>query len=85
MKIKIKYYTPIINYPDFQDRLFVNKPEVKWEGLLHSKMVGYKTFLTLPYDTDLFCIIHNKKLERQVEQNDLYDKIEQTGRTKYKV
>ena len=49
-------------------------------------MVGYKTFLTLPYDdTDLFCIIHNKKLERQVEQNDLYDKIEQTGRTKYKV
>lgn len=75
-----------VNYPDFQDRLFANKPEIKWEGLLHSKMSGYKTFLTLPYDnTDLFCIIHNKKLERQVEQNNLYDKIEQTGRTKYKV
>jgi hypothetical protein len=34
---------------------------------------------------ELFCILHPKQLERQVAQNDLYDKIEQTGRTKYKV
>ena len=80
----IKYYIPIINFGDSQMRIFRNSPDIKWEGLLHSKIIGYKTFTTLP-ENDLFCILHHKKLERQTEQNNLYNKIEQTGRTKYKV
>ena len=73
-----------VNFPDWQMRLYRNCDWVKWDGLLHSKVEGHKTYVFLP-DEELFCILHPKQLERQVIQNDLYDKIEQTGRTKYKV
>jgi len=73
-----------VNFPDWQMRLYRNCDWLKWDGLLHSKIEGHKTFVFLP-DEELFCILHPKQLERQVTQNDLYDKIEQTGRTKYKV
>jgi len=73
-----------VNFPDWQMRLYRNCDWIKWEGLLHSKIVGYKTFIILPED-ELFCILHPKQLDRQIEQNVLYTKIEQTGRTKYKV
>jgi len=73
-----------VNFPDHQMRLYRNCDYVTWEGLLHSKIVGSKQFTILPDDEE-FCIIHLKELSRQVEQNNLYDKIEQTGRTKYKV
>jgi glycosyltransferase involved in cell wall biosynthesis len=73
-----------VNFPDWQMRLYRNCNWVKWDGLLHSKIEGYKTFINLPQD-ELFCILHPKQLDRQVAQNNLYDKIEQTGRTKYKV
>jgi glycosyltransferase involved in cell wall biosynthesis len=73
-----------VNFPDWQMRLYRNCDWLKWDGLLHSKIEGHKTYVFLPAE-ELFCILHPKQLERQVEQNDLYDKIEQTGRTKYKV
>jgi len=73
-----------VNFPDWQMRLYRNCDWIKWDGLLHSKIEGHKTFVFLP-DEELFCILHPKQLERQVTQNDLYDKIEQTGRTKYKI
>jgi len=73
-----------VNFPDWQMRLYRNCDWVKWDGLLHSKIEGHKTYVFLPTE-ELFCIIHQKQLARQVEQNNLYDKIEQNGRSKYKV
>jgi glycosyltransferase involved in cell wall biosynthesis len=73
-----------VNFPDWQMRLYRNCEWVKWEGLLHSKVVGFKTFNYLPQEED-FCIVHLKDLGRQIYQNELYEKIEHTGRTKYKV
>lgn len=73
-----------VNFPDYQMRLFRNDPNIIWEGLLHSKIVGYKNYVTLPHD-ELYCMIHLKEISRQREQNDLYDRIEANGRTKYKV
>ena len=73
-----------VNFPDWQMRLYRNCDWVKWDGLLHSKIEGHKTYVFLPAE-ELFCIIHQKQLARQVEQNNLYDKIEQNGRSKYKV
>ena len=73
-----------VNFPDWQMRLYRNCDWVKWDGLLHSKIEGHKTYVFLPTE-ELFCIIHPKQLDRQVAQNNLYDKIEQTGRSKYKV
>ena len=73
-----------INFPDWQMRLYRNHESIKWDGLLHSTITGHKNYVYLPQD-ELFCILHPKQLERQIEQNDLYEKIEQNGRTKYKV
>ena len=73
-----------VNFPDWQMRLYRNCDWVKWEGLLHSKIIGQKSFTTLPTD-ELFCILHPKEIERQERQNNLYDKIEANGRKKYKV
>jgi glycosyltransferase involved in cell wall biosynthesis len=73
-----------VNFPDWQMRLYRNCDWVKWDGLLHSKIEGHKTYVFLPAE-ELFCIIHPKQLDRQVAQNNLYDKIEQNGRSKYKL
>ena len=64
-----------VNFPDWQMRLYRNCDWVKWDGLLHSKIEGHKTYVFLPAE-ELFCIIHPKQLDRQVAQNNLYDKIE---------
>ena len=73
-----------VNFPDYQMRLFKNDPKIKWEGLLHSKITGFTSYVTLPLD-ELYCMIHPKEITRQEEQNNLYDRIEENGRTKYKV
>jgi glycosyltransferase involved in cell wall biosynthesis len=73
-----------VNFPDHQMRLYRNCEWVKWEGLLHSKIVGAKTYSILPNDEE-FCMIHLKELSRQVDQNNLYDQIEKNGRLKYKI
>ena len=73
-----------VNFPDWQMRLYKNCEWVKWDGLLHSKIVGAKQYAFLPEEEE-FCIIHLKELTRQIQQNNLYDEIEKNGRTKYKV
>jgi glycosyltransferase involved in cell wall biosynthesis len=73
-----------VNFPDWQMRLYRNCDWVKWEGLLHSKIEGSKTHTYLPAE-GIFAILHPKEIERQIAQNELYDKIEANGRQKYKV
>jgi len=73
-----------VNFPDYQMRLYKNLSNIKWEGLLHSRIVGFKSYSTLPKE-ELYCILHLKDLNRQIQQNDLYDRIESKGRQKYKV
>jgi glycosyltransferase involved in cell wall biosynthesis len=73
-----------VNFPDWQLRVYRNCEWIKWDGLLHGRVTGAKTYTFLPEDENC-SIIHLKELSRQVEQNNLYDQIELTGRTKYKV
>jgi len=73
-----------INFPDYQTRLHKNVPHIKWEGFLHSKMVGYNNYVALPAE-EKFSILHHKQIDRQEQQNDQYDEIERNGRTNYKV
>lgn len=61
-----------INFPDRQGRIYANKPEVKWEGKIHERIVGFQGFSHLPED-DEYCILHIKKIERQRKQNDFYE------------
>jgi hypothetical protein len=63
-----------LNFPDKQFRIFRNSPNIKWVGKVHERIVGYKTYAELPND-DVFCILHKKTLERQIKQNQMYERL----------
>lgn len=70
-KIVVRYYCPIINYPDYQTRLYRNKDEIKWEGKLHERVVGSINFSRIPLDNGLD-LLHFKDIDRQERQNNYY-------------
>jgi hypothetical protein len=74
MKIKVKHYTPIINWCDYQMRIYKNNPEIKWENKVHEVLGGYKTMSYLPIDEE-WCLLHPKTIERQEKQNKFYSEI----------
>jgi len=69
MKIKVKYYEPIINFPDYQARLFKNNKKIRWIKPVHEILENYTSYASLPPNYNL---IHIKSLKRQIQQNQLY-------------
>jgi Glycosyl transferase family 2 len=63
----------IVNYPDYQYRLFRNLPHIKWERPLHEKIEGALVTSKLPPEFEL-SIVHNKTIEKQVATNLRYNK-----------
>jgi hypothetical protein len=59
-----------VNYPDYQNRIFKNKPEIYWVNKVHEKIIGAMTTAEMPYGLDL---IHPKTIERQEKQNNFYN------------
>lgn len=64
----------VINFPDFQYRLFKNIDSIKWQNKVHEVLVGYSTFTILPTEYN-YCLLHHKTLDKQIKQNQLYDSI----------
>lgn len=71
-KIKVKYYKPIVNWPDYQWRIWKNKPEIKWVNKVHERLDGFKTYTAMP-DVEYFALNHPKTIEKQEKQNNYYD------------
>jgi len=63
-----------VNYPDYQGRIWRNRPNILWKNKVHEVLVGHKTEAHLPAN-DEFCIHHPKNIERQEKQNELYENI----------
>ena len=61
-----------INYPDWQGRIFRNRPNIRWEKPVHEQIVGFQTYAHLPIEQK-YSIVHSKTIERQVEQNKFYN------------
>lgn len=61
-----------INFPDNQMRIYRNNGEIKWKNKVHEVLTGYKTLASLPTD-EVFCLIHDKTIDRQVKQNNYYN------------
>ena len=61
-----------VNWPDYQWRIWKNKPEIKWINKVHERLDGFKTYSPLP-DTELLALYHPKDIERQERQNAYYD------------
>lgn len=60
-----------VMFPDYQTRLYKNTPEIKWEGKVHERIIGYKTHAPLPPEEE-WSLYHIKDIQRQREQNDYY-------------
>jgi len=63
-----------VNYPDYQARVFLNSPEIKWVKPVHEIIEGCKTYSHLPPHEEL-SLYHPKSIGRQEKQNRLYDGI----------
>jgi len=61
-----------INWPDYQWRIWKNKPEIKWKNKVHEVLEGFKTYAPL-YETELLSLYHPKDIERQEKQNAYYN------------
>lgn len=69
---KIKYYTPIINWSDYQMRVYKNSKDIVWINPVHEILTGFQTFAPLP---DEMYFSHIKQIEKQEKQNSLYNTI----------
>jgi glycosyltransferase involved in cell wall biosynthesis len=63
-----------VMWPDYQHRLYRNSPDIKWQGKVHERIVGYKTMASLPAEEE-WSIIHIKDVDRQRKQNNFYNTI----------
>ena len=61
-----------VNWPDYQWRVWKNKPEIKWKNRVHEQLEGFETYASLP-DTEMLALNHPKGIERQERQNAFYD------------
>ena len=63
-----------INFPDYQARIFRNTDDIKWVKSVHEVIDGAKTYSHLPPHEEL-TLKHVKKIQRQEQQNKLYEQI----------
>ena len=61
-----------VNYPDYQNRILKNKPEIYWVNKVHEKIIGAMVTCPLPEGFDLY---HFKTIEKQEKQNNYYNTI----------
>jgi glycosyltransferase involved in cell wall biosynthesis len=67
----------IINFPDFQGRIYRNRQDVQWVGRLHERINVSRERCFVPMipkeKVGNICIWHVKTLERQESQNTFYN------------
>ena len=63
-----------INFPDYQGRIWRNRPNIMWKNKVHEVLTGYKEHTFLPAEEE-FCFYHPKEIKRQEKQNKFYEGI----------
>ena len=61
-----------VNWPDYQMRIWKNKPEISWKNKVHEVLQGHQRFSALPAMEEL-ALYHPKEIKRQEKQNKYYD------------
>lgn len=64
-----------VMFPDYQTRLYRNSPDIRWEGKVHERIIGFKTMAPLPAEEE-WSLYHIKDIDRQRKQNDYYATIQ---------
>lgn len=63
----------LVNWPDYQGRIYKNLPSIQWSGKVHERITGMRVYGRLP---DQLYLEHNKTIVKQREQNTLYNKLQ---------
>lgn len=63
-----------VNFPDWQGRIWKNRPNIRWKNLVHEVLEGYREYSFLPTE-EKFCFYHKKEIKKQEEQNAFYETI----------
>lgn len=71
-KVKVKYYKPVVNWCDYQMRIWKNKPEIRWVNKVHEILQGHTTYAPLPAQEE-YALYHPKTIGRQERQNQYYN------------
>ena len=70
-----------INFPDYQTRIYKRTDDITWMGNVHERITGYNNFSNFPA-SDEWCLTHDKTIETQLKQVDLYKHIDPNVREK---
>ena len=66
----------LVNWPDYQMRIYKRNREIKWQRKVHEYISGYKRMSYLPDVEEMnLCLHHPKNIERQEKQNKFYETI----------
>ena len=63
-----------VNFPDYQGRIWRNRPNIMWKNKVHEVLTGYKEHTYLPAE-EQFSFYHPKTIDRQEKQNEFYEQI----------
>ena len=63
-----------VNFPDYQGRIWRNRPNILWKNKVHEVLTGYKEHSFLPEEEE-FCFYHPKDIKKQEKQNEFYETI----------
>jgi glycosyltransferase involved in cell wall biosynthesis len=69
----VTFYSVVINWPDYQFRLYRNSSDIKWERDLHELIVGADKVTYLPHEDYTWALFHDKTIEKQEQQNMFYN------------
>lgn len=68
-----KMYDGMVNFPDYQSRLYRNKPNIRHKKRLHERVEGFDSYTMIPPQKD-YALVHEKTIEQQRKSNDFYFK-----------
>jgi len=74
INIELEYYDVVINFADYQNRIYKNNNIIRWIKPVHEHLDGYKFISKLPNEEE-YCIYHFKEIKKQEEQNMFYSQI----------
>ena len=63
-----------VNWPDYQWRIWKNKPRIKWKNKVHEVLEGHKSYAALPSQEE-YALYHPKDIVRQEKQNTYYNNL----------
>ena len=64
-----------VNWPDYQTRICKNIESIQWVGKVHERLEGWKTSSIFPAEFEDWALYHPKDIQRQEQQNSLYNTI----------